>query len=333
VGRVLAVLVGLMVVLTAPTVSEAQEPERGVSECLVEAVADLPRCVDVGEELVLTTAEHREVSGQFLGYADGAVILKVGGELAFGSFSDAEVQEISVMRPERRGERVTERVGSSIAVGLLLVWAGAGSSTQERAALIAGLAALGGLVEWFVPGDVPRVVLQRGEPREMSALPVPPRDAPVFASTVSTLAPRLMPGDRLRVRQFNGTMVLGQYDGIEDGALLVRTGSPIRRVPQGDIRSVERLTRQRPSMKKAAVIGAIVCMGLVWIGSTVDEHTNPAEPLTVGTMVGGAVLGAGTGAGLSLVLGGRRAELVFYRPEARAVGPLPSAAVSWTVGF
>jgi hypothetical protein len=63
----------------------------------------------------------------------------------------------------------------------------------------------------------------------------------------------------------------------------------------------------------------------------VDTPDSPAEPLTAATVIGGSIVGAGAGAGIAWMVGGRRAELMLYRSEARA--PVPNASIGWTWGF
>jgi hypothetical protein len=318
----------------APAAAAQTASATAPAPCQVAAVADLPRCVSVGERLRVLTTDRRRVEGDFRGYAEGRLVLGSRGDRIV-SFDDRELIEVAVIRQERSTERMAETIGGSLGIALIAVGSGTVRTGADAIGLMAGMAALGGAVGYLVPVDAPHVVLRRSE----AALPEPaagPVHAPVFASEVARLPRLLQRDDRIRLRRADTTPLEGRYAGIDGDVLLVQTDDRIQRIDGRELLVLERLTTRRPSARKWAVIGGAALLGLAWIGATApsDDADPEAEPVGVAGVVGAGIIGAGGGAALARLVTLTDPELLFYRPSAMTPTSAATApAAVWRMRF
>jgi hypothetical protein len=330
--RALCIMCGLAIAGSA-TAASAQERHLA-SECQVRSIADLPACVQLGERVVVTTTEGREVSGTFSGFSKDRLLLEVRDVVRFTSLAEADALQIAVVRPERSAENVGKGIGGGLQIGLALA---TGASTARGAwSLVLGMSALGGVGGWLTPVDVARVVL---DPASRASAPVaaPFLPVPHIDSALAQLPARLVPGDSLRVHQLDGALVLGRYGGVDDGALLVRIGDRVHRVREDGIGSIERFTKRSPSLRTGAGIGAAIVAGLFILGSTVDTSEAPVEELSAAEFAGGlmasAGMGAAIGAGVTRIVDRRESELLLYRPRPTNARSNRGVALAWRLAF
>jgi hypothetical protein len=307
--------------------------------CEVDAVADVPRCVSVGDRLhVYPSSGGPPVVGKLRGFADGRLVLDVGSH-RFVWFDDADVRRISVTGVAARPLLLATGIGAGLGLALGLALGGEGSVAHCGAECKAYFTAMGAAFGVGAASsqifNVERAIFDRQMVRPSgsdrpSAAARPA--APVFLTSVDQLPRRLAPSDRVRIRRGGNREVTGRYAGVTTDSLIVTTEQgETTGVPESDIITVERLTR--PTKRKGAVGGAIVGAGLVLAGIAADRASDAPE-LTPADAVGGLAFFAGAGAavGAFSVRFVNRSELILVRPTpATVANALARRGPAWRV--
>lgn len=289
--------------------------------CEVDAVADVPRCVNVGDRLhVYPSSGGPPVVGKLRGFADGRLVLEVRSR-EFVSFDHADVRRISVTTVAGKSLLLATGIGAGLGLAVGLALGGEGSAARCEARCKAFITTMGAAFGLGAASDlvfnVERAIFDRtrvrspGSDRPSSASR---RAAPVFVTSVDELPRRLAPADRVRVRRARDRDVTGRYVGVTGGRLIVTTEEGLTAdVPASDVVTVERLTS--PTKRTGAVRGAIAGVGLMLAGIAADRASDAPE-LTPADAVAGLAFFAGAGAavGAFSVRFIDRSELILLTP-------------------
>ena len=294
--------------------------------CEVDAVADVPRCVSVGDRLhVYPSSGGPPIVGRLRGFADGRLVVEVRPR-QFVSFDDADVRRISVMSVAAKPLLLATGIGAGVGLAIGLGLGGEGAAVQCDARCKAYIATMGAAVGLGAASadvfDVERAIFDRTRVRSPTSdrpAPAVRRATPVFVTSADALPRRLAPADRVRVRRARDRDVTGRYVGVTGDRLIVTTEEGLTAdVPASDLVTVERLTR--PTKRTGAVRGAIAGLGLMLAGIAADRASDAPE-LTPADAVAGLAFFAGAGAavGAFSVRFVDRSELILVRPTPATV--------------
>lgn len=325
--------------LVMPWAATAQTaPHTGSGDCRVASIYELSHCVEIGEKVRVTPlrANAKPVEGAFRGFSDGSLVLEVGRS-QFQLFRHEAVGKVEVFRAAGRLRRAL--TGAALWGSFLAIsgpWDGPEPGRRALVALGAGsvVGVLLGLAD-ISPGLTSRTVVVMTRDDVSTTVPVPPvTPSAAFAADVAHLAGLVQPGDRLRVRQFDGPVVEGGFVGTTDGDLVVFSGNTARRIPGPSIASVTRRTLQRPSLLKGALVGALIGTALSGL-IVLDERGKPdaqADRLTVAEHISGVGFSAVLGAVVTRFMG-RKDELLMVQPSSGTGGLVPASSRGFRVAW
>ena len=257
--------------------------------CLVEVVTDLRRCVPVGEEIsVALESPARTRLGKFRGIADGQLAIATGGPHS-ELIPPHDILSIRRARESSSRQMLAGLIGAATAFGLTAALQHAPSDGPVLMAIIAG--PLVGAAFSRQP-----IVYQRPRAATPSRASSTAADTGSdFAASLSTLRPRLVIGDALRVQRTAGSHVTGRYVGIDNRVLRLATRNGTVGVAEDDLATIER--EHRVSNARGAVVGAVLAT-LVGSGIAADPNREPrlSPARTTAVVVGSAATGAAIGA-------------------------------------
>jgi hypothetical protein len=287
-------LIAIAIVLAGSVSALAQPSEADYSK--------LSRRVDEGDTVFVTTRTEGLIEGRLVRLAPEAII--VASEQGERTVAFSDVGWI-----EKRGDPVWN--GGLIGAGILGfgMMGGAGAScspdcaTQVPQATAVGVAvgaAIGALVDWMIPG---RTLLSGQRPR---ARPPSHSASPEGRTSLASLSNQVSPGDKISVHTIEGADTTGRFARASDASVTVDLGEALQDIPANKVTAVRRY-RGGTHLKKALLIGiplgALLGSGVCY---KVDEPTLPSSQHDSGMPCGvGILLGAGGGAALGALIGGK----------------------------
>jgi hypothetical protein len=310
----------LALTFSCPADAEPQVPATWAWHALADAV---PK----GSTVIVRTRDGKSAKGRVSSLSDTAIVLEGGRVKSFPAADVVTIEGGREGQAVKRGATVGLALGATFGFGMAVgplagdfchpeervTWSDAMVGAVVLPATFAGIGAALGLAAHGT-----RTLVYRAEQ------PLPPAKARVPVAASWDAVPRSMtPGGTVVVKTRDGRSTKGRLRDVSATAIVVESRETST-IPAADVASIEDWRGGRSQVKKGAVGGAAVGAVLALMvagGAMSTEYCDCDDGLAAERALAASllppVIGAGIGAGIGLMVPGRRA-VVYRQPVGRA---------------
>lgn len=309
--------------------------------CPVSTFADLPACIHPGQVIQVRTTGHKKSTGKVKSLGENHLELRGTGFWHRGTLrlNASEIDTIHASRAMSRTEGAVTGAMVGLGMGLGFATGASKDETAEAVALIVIPTAAFGVLGYWAPDEQFVLAFTRDQRKQDRAPRYagerPPPEPPIARDFAGA---SIKTADDLRISLADGSHVRGRVIAMDDRVVVLDTGGHrVAEIDEKDVNAMWRRSHHPPSLKKAAVVSALVGAGLMAMAyasqGASDEPIAPEDRLTAGDGVLFVGFSAGVGMAVSRFMGHQERAVMVRPVSTPGVSRPTGAVVQWTVSL